>query len=79
MYNIYKIYITQYFHVLNSFHTLKQFQANLNLFILHNIQICFTYQEGFNMHTGQPNPQSIKTEYISGKIVIDSKQSTSCI
>ena len=31
------------------------------------------------MHTGQPNSQSIKTEYISGKIVIDSKQSTSCI
>ena len=31
-----------------------------------------TYQEGFNMHTGQPNPQSIKNEYISGKIVFDS-------
>ena len=31
-----------------------------------------TYQEGFNMHTGQPNPQSIINEYISGKIVLDS-------
>ena len=31
-----------------------------------------TYQEGFNMHTGQPNPQSIINEYITGKIVLDS-------
>ena len=32
----------------------------------------FTYQEGFIVHTGQPNPQSIMAEYISGKIVLDS-------
>ena len=32
----------------------------------------FTYQEGFNVHTGQPNPRSIMAEYISGKIVLDS-------
>ena len=31
-----------------------------------------TYQEGFNMHTGQPKPQSIINEYISGKRVLDS-------
>ena len=31
-----------------------------------------TYQEGFNMHTGQPNPQSIINEFISGKKVVDS-------
>ena len=31
-----------------------------------------TYQEGFNMHTGQPIAQSIINEYISGKIVLDS-------
>ena len=30
------------------------------------------YQEGFNMHTGQPNPQSIINEYISVKILLDS-------
>ena len=30
-----------------------------------------TYQEGFNMHTGQPNPQSTINECISGKIVLD--------
>ena len=31
-----------------------------------------TYQEGFNLHTGQPSPQSIINEYISGKLVLDS-------
>ena len=30
-----------------------------------------TYTDGFNMHTGQPNPHSMNDEYISGKIVID--------
>ena len=30
-----------------------------------------TYQVGFNMDTGQPNPQSIINENISGKIVLD--------
>ena len=29
-----------------------------------------TYTEGFNMHTGQPNPTSIINEYISGKLVL---------
>ena len=29
-----------------------------------------TFQEGFNMHTGQPNPQSIINESISGEIVL---------
>ena len=28
-----------------------------------------TYTDGFNMHTGQPNPHSMIIEYISGKIV----------
>ena len=32
-------HITKVYHVLIFFHTLKQFVANLNLFILHNIQI----------------------------------------
>ena len=31
-----------------------------------------TYTDGFNMHTGQPNPQSMNNEDISGKIVLDS-------
>ena len=30
-----------------------------------------TYTDGFNMHTGQPNPHSMIDEYISGKIVLD--------
>ena len=30
-----------------------------------------TYTEGFNMHTRQPNPNSIIKEYISGKIVLN--------
>ena len=30
-----------------------------------------TYTDGFNLHTGQPNPHSMIDEYISGKIVLD--------
>ena len=30
------------------------------------------YQDGFKMHTGQPNLQSVKNEYISGRIILDS-------
>ena len=30
-----------------------------------------TYTDGFNMHTGQPNPHSMIDEYMSGKIVLD--------
>ena len=30
-----------------------------------------TYTDGFNMHTGEPNPHSMIDEYISGKIVLD--------
>ena len=30
-----------------------------------------TYTEGFNMHTGQPNPSSIINEFISGEIVLN--------
>ena len=30
-----------------------------------------TYTNGFDMHTEQPNPQSINDEYVSGKIVIN--------
>ena len=40
------------------------------------------YTNGFNMHTGQPNPQSIINEYFSGKIVLDNSNNKlyfSCI
>ena len=30
-----------------------------------------TYSDGFDKHTGQPNPHSMIDEYISGKIVLD--------
>ena len=30
-----------------------------------------TYTDGSNMHTGQPNPQPMINEYISGKFVLD--------
>ena len=30
-----------------------------------------TYTDGFNMHTGQPNPHSMIDEYFSGKIISD--------
>ena len=34
-------------------------------------ELFVTYTEGFNMHTGQPNPTSIINEYISSKIVLN--------
>ena len=33
-----------------------------------------TYTEGFNMHTGQPNPSSMINENISGKIVFNNSK-----
>ena len=29
------------------------------------------YTDGFNKHTGQPNPHSMIDEYISGKVILD--------
>ena len=37
----------------------------------HYSDLCVTSTDGFNMHTGQPNPHSMIDEYISGKIVLD--------
>ena len=34
-------------------------------------ELFVTYTDGFNMHTGQPNPHSMIDEYISGKIVLE--------
>ena len=34
-----------------------------------------TYTDGFNIHTGQPNPQSMINKYIFGKIVLDNSNS----
>ena len=42
-----------------------------HLYSTQNSDLLVTYTNGFNMHTGQPNPQSILNEYISGKIVLD--------
>ena len=43
------------------------------LYTTQNSDVFVTYQESFNMHTGQPNPQAIINEYISGKTVLDSR------
>ena len=51
---------------------LKTFCGKPDLFYsTQNSYLFVTYTNGFNMHTGQPNPQSIVNEYISGKIVLD--------
>ena len=34
-------------------------------------RLVVTYTDGFNLHTGQPNPQFFSNEYISNKIVLD--------
>ena len=71
MHHIHETHITQASHVLNSFHTLKYFVANLNhLYTTQNSDLFVTFQEDLKTHTGQPNPQSIMNEYITGKIVL---------
>ena len=70
--HIHKTEIILVFHVLKFFQMLKPSVVNLTLFILHNTLIFLEHpQNGFNMHTGNPNPQSMINEYISGKIVLD--------
>ena len=71
MLHMHKTHITQVFHALKYFLMLKLFVVNLNFYILLNTLIFLLYTEGFNMHTGQPNPNSIINEYISGKIVLN--------
>ena len=36
-----------------------------------------TYTDGFNMHTGQPNPQSLINDCICGNIVLDNSNNNS--
>ena len=70
--HILKLHIIPVFHVLKCFPTHIPFVENLNLYILPNTLTFFvTYTQGFNMHTGQPNPTSIINEYISGKLVLN--------
>ena len=70
--HIHKTLTILVFHVLKYFQMLKLFVVNLNLYILHNIPIFYvTYADSFNMHTVQPNPQSIINEYISGKNLLN--------
>ena len=70
MHPTFRTHITQVSHVLNSFHTLKS--KSEPLYTTQYSDFFVTYQEGFRMHTAQPNPQSIKNEYISSNIVLDS-------
>ena len=70
--HILKLHITPVFHVLKCFPTHIPFVETLNLYILPNtLTFCVTYTQGFNKHTGQPNPTSIINEYISGKLVLN--------
>ena len=50
---------------------LKASVVNLTLVFLHNSDLFVTYTDGFNMHTGQLNPQSMIKEYNFGKFVIN--------
>ena len=40
------------------------------LYSTHYSDLFVTYTDGFNMHTGQPNPHSMIEKFISGKIVL---------
>ena len=61
--------------------TLSRFEVFLNaqtfcgkpdpLYSTQNSDLFVTYTNGFNLHTGQPNPQSMNNEYTSGEIVLD--------
>ena len=62
----------QIFHVLKSFPQLKLFCGKPDPhFSTQYSDLFVTYTDGFNMHTGQPNPLSMIDDYISGKIVLD--------
>ena len=39
-----------------------------SLYSTQNSDVFVTYQEGFNMHTGQPNPLAMINKYISGPV-----------
>ena len=70
MLHMHKTQITQVFHALK-FSNAQTFCGKPKP--LHSTQyydIFVTYTEGFNMHTGQPNPSSMINEYIFGKIVL---------
>ena len=41
------------------------------LYATQNSDLFVTYTNGFNMHTGLPNPHSVINEYFSRKLVLD--------
>ena len=54
------------------YHTAETFCGKPDpLYSTQESDLFVTYTDGFNMHTGQPNPHSMIDDYISGKIVLD--------
>ena len=69
MLHIHKTQIIQVFHALKFFET---FCGKPDpLYSTQYSDLFVTYTDGSNMHTGQPNPQSMINEYSSGEIVLD--------
>ena len=72
MLHIHKTHTTLVFHAMKYFHMPKLFLCKPKpLYSTQNSDLFATYTEGFNMHTGQPNPQFIINEYICGKLVLN--------
>ena len=68
---IHNIQITQVFQDLKFFLQQTFCGEPDHLYSTQYSDLFVTYTDGFNMHTGQPNPHSMIDEYISGKIVLD--------
>ena len=60
-------------YILHTQQNLKQHLCNKphRLHSAQNSDFFVIYTDGFNMQTGQPNPQSMINDYISGKIVLE--------
>ena len=72
MLHIHKTPITLVFHVLKFFPNAQTLCVKHDpLYSTQYSDLFVTYTNHFNMHTRQPNPQSIIKENISGKIVLD--------
>ena len=69
---ILKLHITQAFFRFEVFPNAHTFCGKPEpLYSTQYSDLFVTYTEGFNLHTGQPNPTSIINEYISGKNILN--------
>ena len=75
MLHIHKTHTILVFHASKSFKNAQTFCSKPgSLYATQNSDLFVAYTNGFNIHTGQPNPHSVINEYISGQMVLDPKK-----